>query len=237
MKNIAVTGYFWSGSSAVLDLLSEYDNVSEVPIVRDSNDYEHVAFYYGGGLFDLCNSLSHGNTVVGSDYAINVFLDSMNRLYVNRFSWFGSYKFLTGDKFLRIAEDFINEIAVSFEGTNLNHAVGTRLSIKRTARKALSNLAHNKFSNPCVLKRIDNHNKVYVSLPTEEELIKASRRYSNAYFDLFTVKEGSEYRLFDHLIWPQQIDEFGKFLPQDLSIIVVQRDVRDIYILNKYLFF
>jgi len=236
IKNIAVTGYYWSGSSAVLDLLSEYESVCSVPINRDWKDYEHVLFYYRGGLFDLCNHLMHGNTVVGSDYAVNVFLDSMERLYYNRFVWFGSYKNLIGEDFLKIVEDFIKEIAVEFQGRNLNHAVGTAFSALETIKKIRYNFLHRKFfDNPFVKKTIFDDKKVYISLPKKDELINASQRFTKSYLNLFNVTKGVDYRLFDHLIWPQQINEFSKYLDPDLKMVVVQRDVRDVYISNKYL--
>ena len=37
--NVAVTGYFGTGSSAVVDLLKEYENVRVVPFENQS--YEH----------------------------------------------------------------------------------------------------------------------------------------------------------------------------------------------------
>ena len=234
IKNIAITGYYWSGSSAVLDLLSEYDNVTAVPSNRDVRDYEHVVFYYGGGLFDLCNHLTHGNTIVGSDYAINVFLDSMKRLYDNNFLWFGSYKHLVGDDFLKITDDLIEDIAICFKGTNYNHPIGMEFSFHSSLRKAFSSALHLRLTNPVVMKEVHDNKKVYMSLPSDRELIDATQKYSRAYMDLFPIDDNG-FRLFDHLIWPQQINEFSKFLDPSLKIIVVQRDVRDIFVSNKYL--
>ncbi len=41
--NIAVTGYYGTGSSAVTDLLREYDECVVVPY--NNRNYEHVVFY------------------------------------------------------------------------------------------------------------------------------------------------------------------------------------------------
>ena len=235
MKNIAVTGYYGTGSSAVLDFLEEYSNVSLAPIEKESADYEHVLFYYAGGLFDLCNQLMHGNTVMGSDAAINRFIDSMNRLNDYNYKWYGSYKTMFGDKFLEITNDFVKRISVSFAGRNCNHCTGMKLSLPRTIRKTLGLVAHFRLKDPRVYDYVYDQKKVYLALPYKDELLFAARNYSKAYMDLFQVKAGSDYRVFDHLIWPQQVEEYADFLDSNLKIIVVQRDVRDIYIKNKYL--
>ena len=52
ITNIAVTGYYETGSSALIDLLAEYDNTQIVPY--GIKTYEHVPFYINGGLFNLC---------------------------------------------------------------------------------------------------------------------------------------------------------------------------------------
>ena len=54
--NVAVTGYFGTGSSAVVDLLKEYENVRVVPFENQS--YEHNVLYHHGGLYDVCTLLS-----------------------------------------------------------------------------------------------------------------------------------------------------------------------------------
>lgn len=235
MKNIAVTGYFYTGSSAVIDFLEEYDNVSLVPVRRDTSVYEHVLFYYSGGLFDLCNQLMHGNTIMGSDSAINRFIDSMNRLNDNRFRWYGSYKNLCGDKFLSITKEFLDSISVDFMGRNCNHCIGMKLSIPRTIKRTLLSLSKMHFSDTRVYNYLYDEKRVYFSMPTQDEMLSAARKYSKAYMELFPVKQGCDYRIFDHLIWPQQIEEFADYLDPNLRIIVTQRDIRDVFIKNKYL--
>ena len=66
--NVAVTGYFGTGSSAVVDLLKEYENVRVVPFENQS--YEHNVLYHHGGLYDVCTLLSRGNTLYTSDKVI-----------------------------------------------------------------------------------------------------------------------------------------------------------------------
>ena len=53
MKNIGIIGFYASGSSAVVDLLKEFDGVG-IALDTDGNGnkrpYEHVPFVTSGGL-------------------------------------------------------------------------------------------------------------------------------------------------------------------------------------------
>ena len=198
MKNIAVTGYFYTGSSAILDFLKEYSNVSLVPLERENSEYEHVLLYYAGGLFDLCNQLMHCNTIMGSDAAINRFIDSMDKLNKHNFQWFGSYQRMFGDKFMEITNEFVRDISVSFNGRNCNHCKRMVFSLMGTIRKILSSLFHLHFSDPRIYKYDYDTKDVYLSLPTHDELITATRKYIKAYMDLFSVNEDCDFRVFDH---------------------------------------
>ena len=75
--NVAITGYFGTGSSAVVDLLKEYENVSIVPY--ENKSYEHNVLYHHGGLYDVCTLLSKGNTLYTSDKVISTFITEMKR--------------------------------------------------------------------------------------------------------------------------------------------------------------
>ena len=99
--NIAVTGYFGSGSSAVLDLLCEFDSVT-TGLPDNIKSFEHTTLYQPGGIFDLEDKLLLGNDIHRSDEAIRTFKTEMMRLNDNNFGWFGSFKEMFGDEFEKI---------------------------------------------------------------------------------------------------------------------------------------
>ena len=107
--NITVTGYFGSGSSAVLDLLSEYSSVGS--IVKDKEGgYENTTLYHPGGIFDLEDKLLLGNDIHRSDEALRTFKTEMMRLNDNNFGWYGSFETLFGKRFENILNEFIDEL-------------------------------------------------------------------------------------------------------------------------------
>lgn len=234
IKNIAVTGYFGTGSSAVLDLLKEYSVVSRVPI--DRKVYEHVLFYISGGLFDLCSIITRGNVHLRADSAIHNFIDSMNRLNQYEFTWFGSYHNQFGNGFLDIVNDFVKSISEQQDGINVNHCIKSRISVYSTMRSAFAKYFMRKDRHLPIYANLYDKKPVFLSLPSEEEFYSAARKFTSSYLNLFPIKERTSIRVFDHLIWPQQIDAFEKCFDENIYFIVVERDPRDLFLLCKYLY-
>lgn len=227
--NIAVTGYFGSGSSAVIDLLREYKDSGVVPSI--GRTYEHVAFYYPRGLFDLCTLLSNGNTPQGSDMVINGFIDSMNRLNYNNFDWFGSYRKLFGDGFINLVNQFVSEISEKREGSTSYHVLSSRFSpTKALVQQAAHLFIKRKFTTVGKIYKSD-HKPVYFSMPTEDVLYSAAKKFTSGYFSLF---EDFQFNIYDHLIWPQQVNAQKKCFDDNFKVIVVERDPRDVFLLSKY---
>lgn len=232
-QNIAVTGYYGTGSSAMLDLLSEYDNVSIVPEI--GHTYEHVIFYYPNALFDLCTLLRHGNTPQGSDMAINNFLDSMKRLNKYDFDWFGSYKKLFGNEFMNIVDTFVDNISECKDGSSSYHVIKSRFSpIKFLAQEIMRLIWKRNYATRGNIHVVDKK-PMYFSMPTESELFPVVKQFTNEYFSLFKLAERKKYRVFDHVIWPQQIDEQKECFDENFKVIVLARDPRDLFILDKYI--
>ena len=234
IKNIAVTGYFGTGSSAVLDLLKEYSVISRVPLERKT--YEHVLFYISGGLFDLCSIITRGNVHLRADSAINQFIETMNKLNDYDFSWFGSYKKLFGDDFLKIVQTFVDTISEKQDGKNVNHCIKSRLAPYSTLRSSIAKYVFGKERTLPIYANIYDNKPVYFSLPTEDEFYSAAKSFTSSYMGLFPVKKDTSIRVFDHLIWPQQIDSFSQCFNDDILFIVVERDPRDLFLLCKYLY-
>lgn len=231
--NVAVTGYFGTGSSAVVDLLKEYKNVRVVPYGDKS--YEHNLFYHHGGLYDVCALLTRGNTLYTSDKVINNFINEMKRLNDYNYVWFGSYNTLFEDNFMRLVFDFVDEIAEKREDKTTNHIIRTRFSvIKLMAQVFMRITKKRKFSNYGV-KYVYDKEPVYCALPTEEELYAAAKRFTQGYFELFNGTDNNEVKIFDHIIWPGQIDAYKECFNDNFKIIIVDRDPRDLYILDRYI--
>lgn len=228
--NIAVTGYFGTGSSAVIDLLREYKGVRVVPEI--GRLYEHEAFYYPGGLFDLYSLLGEGNTPQGSDIYVNNFIASMKRLNDYDYVWYGSYQKLFGDSFMNLVNDFVASISEKREGSNSYHNIKSRFSIIKALMQFLAGVFYKKKIVQYGCKYIKDGNPVYFSMPTQGELEKAAQQFTDGYFKLFNNDECIG--VYDHLIWPQQVNSHQKCFSDNLKVIVVNRDPRDVFLSSKY---
>ena len=228
--NIAVTGYFGTGSSAVIDLLREYRGVKILPEI--GHLYEHEAFYYPGGLFDLYSLMRYGNSPQGSDIYINNFIKTMKRLNDYDYVWYGSYQKLFGDSFMKLVDDFVDSISEKREGSNSFHNVKSRFSLIKAAMQYAAKIIYKKKIVQYGRKYIKDGNPVYFSMPTIEELNSAAQKFTDGYFKLFNDKDFIG--VYDHLIWPQQVNSHQNCFSTNLKIIVVNRDPRDVFLSSKY---
>lgn len=232
--NVAITGYYGTGSSAVIDLLREYEFVKVEPFELP---YEHVVFYRHNGLFDLYNLLLHGNTIYSSDKVISSFLKEMEKLNKYDYGWYGSYKKLVGDKFMDLIYEFVEAISEKKSYKSSNHVIKTRFSlIKALAQLAFRIVKGRKFSSYGRNYIYDNE-EAFISLPTEVEISQAAKKLTNGYFSMFSNNDNVKIKIFDHLIWPSQIDTFAKCFDDNFKVIVVERDPRDLFILDKYIWY
>lgn len=227
--NLAVTGYYGTGSSAAIDYLSDIDGVALCP---DIDEYEHNIFYQQGGLYELGAILMHANSPYNSDAAISQFVDAVKRENDNNFGAFGSYKFLFGDEFADISSDFLKAISRSSSWRSQPKCV--RFSLVKAILQIGAYIVWRRPIAKLGRKYVYDRNKFYFAMPSSEEFRDAARKYTSAYFDMCARHRNPEVRLFDHVIWPQQYKLIDDYFDESFRLIVVKRDPRDVYLLNKY---
>lgn len=229
--NIAITGYYCTGSSAVTDLLKEYKNVNLASPV--DGDYEHMLFYSPGGLFDLASILlGPYSSAYTSDMAINAFIDSVKRLNDNDFGWFGSYEKYYGDQLIKIADDFVKAISWQKQKISASHIKTVRFSIFKALLQIAARVVYKRPINKLGRKYVYDNHLGFIAMPTNDEFCNAARKYTGEYLKM--CGKENMINIFDHVLWPHQCQNMGDLFPQDFKAIVVERDPRDVYLLNKY---
>lgn len=230
MKNIILTGYNGSGATAMRNLLMEYKNCDTIK----RKSYEHILFYTPNGLFDLEYKLLLRNSQTRSDEAIESFKKEMYRLWENDFFWCGAYKSLYGNEFKELYEEFVNKLVqFQFKGSWSYDLVKEKHSLVRTfkdiCKKALGkNVTH--FGRVLEYKKDDT---ISCSLVSKEEFFKHAREFINDYFKMVN-KNKADYFVYEHLLKPYDIGNLDKYFDDGTKVIIVDRDVRDIYIYGKY---
>lgn len=226
-QNVFVTGYYGTGSSAVIDLMSEYDGV-ECAIGRR---YEHSLFLCRGGLLDLYDRCFGGMTNrMIRDNAINGFIDEMYRQNDNDFGWYGSYKKLFGKKFSSLVDEFVAAISVEGDKKAIAHGKGVRFSlIKAVLQLGAAVLKGYKITKLGRQYVYDGKTTRYLTAD-EETFVAAAQKFASAYLDMCKTADTMVY---DHIILPEQSASISKFFP-DSKLIIVDRDVRDVYLSSYY---
>lgn len=230
--NIAITGYYGTGSSAVLDLLAEYDSCTEGGL----HSYEHVPLYFPGGLFDLEHKLLYGNDPHRSDEAIKSFRKAMYDLNDKDFNWFGSYRKMYGEQFKNIVDDFIESITqYSCPGEWYNYYTDGGFSLKKFIMDCIKLLIPGKKIDykfgqmpPSLIRR-----QMEFSYISEDEFYACARQFIKRYCDMIN-RDRSTVLLLDHLLFPHNAYKISKFFDDDFRLIVVERDVRDMFALCKH---
>ena len=100
--------YMGSGSSAVTDLLKEYEGIN-----TKNSDFEYVFLYAPDGLFDLEYKLLYNNNAIRSDEAIKNFRKLMEKLYHYDGWGIANYKDKISDNFMNVVEYYLDSIITS----------------------------------------------------------------------------------------------------------------------------
>ncbi len=231
--NIAVTGYYGTGSSAVLDLLSEYEGCSEAGL----HSYEHIPFYYPNGLFDLEYKLLYCNDPHRSDEAIKSFRKAMYELNEKDFGWCGSYKKMYGDDFKIIVDEFIEGLVQhTCEGEWYNYSEDEHFSFLKFTKDCIKALipgkkVYGKFGfEPFKL----TVRKMEFSFPSEQEFFDLAKKFVRNYIKMIN-RTNVPNLLLDHLVFPHNAYKLEKYFDDDFRLIVVDRDIRDMFALCKYI--
>lgn len=228
MKKIIVSsGYMGSGSSAVTDLLAEYRGTE-----NSFRSFEYVFLHCPQGLFDLEDKLIIGNNALRSDEAIRTFRKEMKKLYDKKYYWVGDYKTKIGKNFMMETDKFLDEIT-EFNIDSywyIHEEVNLKMFLMLLVRKIVKFITFNKV----ILNRPMKYNDgVKISFTTKEKFYAAAKKY--IYNVLENISRGNENIMLDQLLLPFNLHRVDNYFGDELKVIVVERDPRDVFITNKYI--
>ncbi len=226
-KIIVPAGYMGSGSSAITDLVSEFRDCK-----NDHKTYEYILLHCPNGLFDLEDKLLCGNNAIRSDEAIRSFEEQMNKLYDKKFWWVGNYKNIIGENFKEISDKFISNIEqYHFDGFWYTHEeVNTKMFIKLLLRKPFKILTLNKIKFKKVLKYNDG---MRISFIKPDMFYKYAHEF--IYEVIEQISDGKKNIVLDQFLLPFNLYRVDNYFDDRLKVIVSERDPRDVFILNKYI--
>lgn len=223
---VVPTGYMGSGSSAVTDLVSEIDGFD-----ANYGEFEYVFLHCPDGLFDLEDKLLVGNNYIRSDEAIHRFLDCMKDLYAKKNYWPSGYREKISKDFPRYCREFIDEIkCAEFDDGHWYYTQNPTLWMSAFGyfRYVLWIATGKKI----LLQRPNRYKGMYLAYPAAEEFYPAARRFLRKIFTAMGIENKN--LVLDQLLLPHNLTRIDQYFDESLRVFVVERDPRDVFILNKY---
>lgn len=223
-KLLITTGYMGSGSSACTDLLSEYKDLQ-----CNNGSFEYVFLHCPNGVFDLEDKLLIGNNAIRSDEAIHSFLLTMKDLHTKKLWWPGNYASNLSPHFYTLACEFVKSLTIIesdsywYYQQNLSKLKSVLNLLLRVASKV-----HISPKNAILL----NYHPMLLAIPTHEEFYKNAKLFIYACLNEMGLHDHS--LLIDQLMLPHNLWRMGNYFNDDTYAIAVDRDPRDVFILNKY---
>lgn len=228
MNQIVVpTGYMGSGSSAITNILSEITGYDQ-----NKGEFEFVMMHCPDGLFDLEDKLLMGNNALRSDEAIHRFMLCMKELYCKKNYWVSGYREKVSCLFYQHCQEFISEIC----DFNIRDSYWYYQQKPDTLYIQLINYIRRflgKISLGIIrLERPVKYKDMRISFTDSEKFYVCSKKFLACIFkDLGLDRHNL---VLDQFLLPHNLFRIEHYFGADLRVIVVERDPRDIFLLNKY---
>ena len=225
-KLIIPTGYMGAGSSAITDLICEFDGFD-----AENGTFEYVFMHCPDGLFDLEDKLIIGNNSMRSDEAIRSFEKRMYELYNRKFWWVANYKKKIGKEFWKITQDFIDSL-VQYKSDSYWY-MQERLNLYRFIIMGFRAVLRVISGGRINLNRPLEYKPMRISFLNEQQFYEKAGTYINNFLKCMGIEEKNI--ILDQLLLPHNIYRAEKYFDDRMECFVVNRDPRDVFILNKYI--
>ena len=207
------TGYMNSGSSAITDLLSELENYSNI-----GKSQEFIFMHCPDGILELEKNLLNPVSHLISKECLKRFRDMMLKLYDLEGWWPSYYKTYISEHFMDYVDEYINELVDhKFDG----FWYMDEIPVKRSLYTRIKNK----------LNKTKKVNEMYLAYPSEEKFYIESKKFINKIINSLN-KDNKENIIIDQLLLPYNLDALQRYF-DDSKMIIVERDPRDVFILNK----
>lgn len=225
MRIITCASYYGTGSSAITDLLSECNCVfslgeSEYRFLQDPH-----------GISDLEYAIIENNHRHNTSDAIKEFIRYTNSLhgfgYANTYGVFGK-------EFDDATKEFVGDI-VELQTKTWWHKdridKGRLFCIIDRCYSLFMRLIKNEIRSEAKYSLLQNRESGYYTSIDEEHFIAAVQRYVERLVDSVN-KENKPFVMVDQMVPPTNTQRYVRYF-KDVKVIVVDRDPRDVYLLEK----
>ena len=230
MQIITSTGFGDSGSSAITDLLSEYEGIKSY-----GSEWECTFLHMPGGLGDLENAVSEGHRLK-TDYAIKQFLKLSKKLSQQEI-----YKKAFKNQFYKISIDFIESFfKIKWKGMyeDIQSDFLSELSFndKKFIDFSSTYYTLNK-SKKFDMYESDSWRPSYIPYTDMyyscdlDGFYSAAKKYTKSLFDI--AAEDEERLFLDQLLPPISTQKYLNYIEYETKVFIVDKDPRDLFLVEK----
>lgn len=228
-KILTCAGFGNTGSSVVTDYLAEFDSID---VRAGAEEFRFLHDYGGVSMLEDCLVKNYHKQ--NSDGAIQAFLQMVR--YQSGTFFARKYEKYFGGEFEKKSIQFIDELTDAKWNGHLETAIFSISPIWRLLYyqiyPRLIKLMHGWKG---YIGKYYPTTDVYYSSPTEDYFIECTKRYLAQLFSVLDPHHEKEYLYLDQLLPPTNIERYFKYF-DDIKVIVVDRDPRDVYIETIYYF-
>jgi hypothetical protein len=224
MKLITCTGYGSTGSSVVTDLLKEFEDVNSY------GDFEFRFLQDPHGLRDLEYGLFENNNRLNTGYYIKQFIKYSK--FLSKSKVYNYEKYFDGN-FKKLSDEFIDDIIdVKWSGYWHQDIIDENLIRKffyYLERVIQKKVLKQRYSGAQYYK-----NTMYYANPlSKEEFYKKCQSYTKELISSMGIDKRYNFLALDQLVPPDHNQTYLNYF-HNLKIIIVDRDPRDLFLLEKY---
>ena len=222
MRIITCAGFYRTGSSAISDFFSEFARCKSL------GDYEFRFAQDPDGISDLEYNVCENPHRHNTSHAIKRF-QKLSR-FLNGSVGAPRYSRLFGDKYLEYTNEFIEDItqlkAKTWWHMDQIERGNTFYFFDRLYAKVTGVFDKNQ-KNYSLLR---NREYGYYTAISKDDFYKAVRKYTGKLVS--HVAGNAEFAMFDQLVPPTNVERYLNYF-DDIKVICVERDPRDLYVLEK----
>lgn len=225
MRIISCASYYGTGSSAITDLISEYEDCFSL------TDYEFKFLQDPHGVRDLEFQLVENHNRHTSGYALKQYkklVEFLGNKKLKRYEYFFQNQWKT------LSYEYINALT-EFVYTGYWHQdvidKGTAFHFRKRLMNKILKMTIWRKKSEVSLNELPNE-ITYCSYPTEEEFLSYTRDYVEKLFRVANIQNKTNIMV-DQIVPPSNLNHYLQYF-NDIRVFVVERDPRDLYLLEKY---
>lgn len=227
MRIISCASYYGTGSSAITDLLSEYN------IGKSLSNYEFRFVQDPEGISDLEYNLVENHHRHNSGHALKRYKKKVDFLAGNKF--IKKYEHFFNGNWTDISYEYIRQLtAFTYQGYWHQDVIdrGNGFYIRK---RLINKVLQHSIWRREIERSLNELPKeiTYCSMPTEELFLNLTKKYIDTLF-LAANLENKQDVIVDQIVPPSNLKRYLRYF-NDIRVFVVDRDPRDIYLLEKYI--